>query len=75
MIALISGDDVKEFEGTIDGAIIKERRGTGGFGYDKIFVPDGYDRTFAEMDSSEKNSISHRAKATSLLIEYLNDTI
>lgn len=75
VIALISGGNVKEFEGTIDGAIIKERRGTGGFGYDKIFVPDGYDRTFAEMDSSEKNSISHRAKATSLLIEYLNDTI
>ena len=47
VIALISGDDVKEFEGTIDGAIIKERRGTWGFGYDKIFVPDGYDSTFA----------------------------
>ena len=72
VIALISNNELKEFEGKIEGAIIKERRGNGGFGYDKVFVPEGYDRTFAEMESFEKNSISHRAKATQLLIDYLN---
>lgn len=72
VIVLISNNELKEFEGKIEGAIIKERRGNGGFGYDKVFVPEGYDRTFAEMESFEKNSISHRAKATQLLIDYLN---
>lgn len=72
VIALISNNELKEFEGKIEGVVIKERRGNGGFGYDKVFVPEGYDRTFAEMESFEKNSISHRAKATQLLIDYLN---
>lgn len=75
VIALILHDKLIEFEGRINGQIIEERRGTGGFGYDKVFVPDGFNRTFAEMESSEKNSISHRAKATGLLIEYLNKTL
>lgn len=72
VIALIKGDTEEEFEGVIYGNISHERHGEGGFGYDKVFVPENYEKTFAEMLPEEKNSISHRAKATRLLIEYLN---
>lgn len=72
VIALIKGDTEEEFEGVIYGNISHERHGKGGFGYDKVFVPENYEKTFAEMLPEEKNSISHRAKATRLLIEYLN---
>lgn len=72
VIALIKGETEEEFEGVIYGNISHERHGEGGFGYDKVFVPENYEKTFAEMLSKEKNSISHRAKATRLLIEYLN---
>lgn len=72
VIALLKGKTEEEFEGVIYGNISHERHGEGGFGYDKVFVPENYDRTFAEMLPEEKNSISHRAKATRLLIEYLN---
>ncbi len=72
VIALLKGEKEEEFEGVIYGNISHERHGEGGFGYDKVFVPENYDRTFAEMLPEEKNSISHRAKATRLLIEYLN---
>lgn len=54
-------------EGRASGRIIREMKGTGGFGYDPVFVPDGYDRTFAEMQPQEKDSISHRSKALSQL--------
>lgn len=72
VIALIKGENEEEFEGVVYGNISHERHGEGGFGYDKVFVPENYEKTFAEMLSEEKNSISHRAKATRLLIEYLN---
>lgn len=72
VIALIKGDTEEEFEGVIYGNISHELHGEGGFGYDKVFVPENYENTFAEMLPEEKNSISHRAKATRLLIEYLN---
>lgn len=72
VIALIKGENEEEFEGVIYGNISHERHGEGGFGYDKVFVPENYEKTFAEMLPEEKNSISHRAKATRLLIEYLN---
>ncbi len=72
VIALLKGETEEEFEGVIYGNISHERHGEGGFGYDKVFVPENYDRTFAEMLPEEKNSISHRAKATRLLIEFLN---
>ncbi len=72
VIALIKGETEEEFEGVIYGNISHERHGEGGFGYDKVFVPENYEKTFAEMLPVEKNSISHRAKATRLLIEYLN---
>lgn len=54
-------------EGRAQGRIIREMRGSNGFGYDPVFVPDGYDKTFAEMRPQEKDSISHRAKALSQL--------
>lgn len=72
VIALIKGETEEEFEGVIYGNISHERHGEGGFGYDKVFVPENYEKTFAEMLPKEKNSISHRAKVTRLLIEYLN---
>lgn len=63
VIALAIQGKVTLFEGIIHGRITHERRGTLGFGYDPIFIPDGYSLTFAEMSAEEKNKISHRAKA------------
>jgi len=59
------------FEGTVEGIIRHETTGTGGFGYDPIFQPDGYDITFAEMSLEDKNKISHRARAMEKLIGFL----
>lgn len=59
------------FEGVVNGEIIREKRGAGGFGYDPIFMPEGYDKTFAELGAAVKNRISHRAKAVAALTEYL----
>lgn len=59
------------FEGVVEGTIRNETTGNGGFGYDPIFQPDGYDITFAEMSMAEKNKISHRARATEKLISFL----
>lgn len=74
VIALITGngeDDVKLFEGVAEGDIIREKMGGEGFGYDPIFRPEGYDKTFAELGHEIKNKISHRAKAVQKLVEYL----
>ena len=60
------------FEGKIDGKIIFNKRGTNGFGYDSIFVPNGYNKTFAELNSVEKNEISHRSEAFKRLIIFLD---
>ena len=62
---------VHKFEGIVNGEIIRERRGGEGFGYDPIFQPEGYDKTFAELGADIKNSISHRARATQKLADYL----
>jgi len=59
------------FEGIIRGTIINERRGSAGFGYDPVFVPEGHTKTFAEMSSAEKNHLSHRAIAVKKLADYL----
>ena len=59
------------FEGIVNGEITTERSGVEGFGYDPIFRPEGYDQTFAEMNAEQKNSISHRGRATAKLAEYL----
>ena len=71
VIALIQQGEVHEFEGIVNGEIIRERRGGEGFGYDPIFQPDGYDQTFAELGLDIKNQISHRARATRKFAEYL----
>ena len=60
------------FEGICPGKIISERKGNNGFGYDPVFVPTGSDKTFAEMDMTEKNKFSHRKKAMEKLINFLN---
>ena len=72
VIALILDGTEYLFEGTVEGEILKERRGTGGFGYDPVFLATGYDRTFAEIPLGEKNKISHRAKAMRQLLDFLN---
>lgn len=61
------------FEGEIRGKIIENMAGLGGFGYDPIFVPEGYDQTFAELSSNIKNTISHRARAMEKFLLYLNN--
>lgn len=70
-IAYISDREKEIFEGCVEGYIIDTLRGFNGFGYDPLFIPCGYDITFAEMSSDEKNKISHRAIAVQKLIEYL----
>ncbi len=72
VIALIIDGELSTFEGIVNGQIIKERKGDGGFGYDPIFMPEGYDQTFGELSSTEKNKISHRGRATKKLIEHLS---
>ncbi len=72
VISLVLGGEESLFEGVVDGEIINEVRGNEGFGYDPVFVPIGYNRTFAEMNLDEKNRISHRAIAFRKLVEYLN---
>lgn len=62
---------VNRFEGIVDGSIATEKHGTAGFGYDPIFVPEGYDKSFAELGESIKNGISHRARAVAKLAVYL----
>lgn len=71
VIALILDKKEYLFEGIVNGKIIYEKRGTMGFGYDPIFVPEGNHFTFAEMDLTEKNTISHRAQAFNKLKEFL----
>jgi XTP/dITP diphosphohydrolase len=72
VIALIGVDDTPTlFEGNIHGSILRERKGSSGFGYDPVFVPQGYSKTFAEMTLDEKNKVSHRAIAVSKLERYL----
>lgn len=71
-ICLIEGGAEHLFEGIVKGEIIEKKRGCSGFGYDPVFVPEGYTETFAEMGSEEKNKISHRARATQKLCDYLS---
>lgn len=73
VISLYFNEQQHFFDGFIEGQIIKERRGEKGFGYDPIFIPNGYDKTFAEMSAEEKNAISHRAIAVNKLADFLKN--
>ncbi|MDE6711474.1 MAG: RdgB/HAM1 family non-canonical purine NTP pyrophosphatase [Alistipes sp.] len=72
VIALILGGEEHLFEGIVEGRIIDAGRGGEGFGYDPLFVPEGSDLTFAEMDAAAKNAVSHRGRAVRKLADYLH---
>lgn len=71
VIALILDGREYLFEGRVEGRITESEAGCGGFGYDPLFVPDGFDKSFAEMNAEEKNAISHRGRAVRRLVEFL----
>jgi len=70
-LSLIISGEAYVFEGIVKGHICHERRGEGGFGYDPIFIPEGHDRSFAEMSMQEKNQFSHRARTLDKLTSFL----
>lgn len=72
VIVLYISDKKYEFEGVCKGAIATQKRGTNGFGYDPIFIPENYKESFAEISAKEKSRISHRGKAMEKLISFLN---
>lgn len=63
--------EYKIFEGRVDGQIAEQKHGNGGFGYDPLFIPDGFDKSFAELGHEIKNTISHRGRAMEKLLKYL----
>lgn len=71
VISLILDNKEYQFEGICNGYIVREKRGSLGFGYDPVFVPEGSDKTFAEMNAADKNQFSHRQKAASQLVLFL----
>ncbi|MCR9063047.1 MAG: non-canonical purine NTP diphosphatase [Cytophagales bacterium] len=75
VITLILDGEVEMFEGIVEGEILKEKRGNQGFGYDPVFVPKGYNTTFAEMSLEQKNPISHRGRAIAKLKAHLESKI
>lgn len=75
VISLILEEKEYQFEGIVKGSILDSERGAEGFGYDPLFVPEGYDQSFAEMDLDEKNKISHRARAMQKMIAFLKDYV
>ena len=73
VIALIITGEEKLFNGIVKGTIAEEKMGDSGFGYDPIFIPEGFSESFAQMSSEQKNSISHRYRATKQLSDYLKE--
>ena len=71
VITLMGPEGMRQFEGVLEGVILEAPRGTGGFGYDPVFLPNGFQQTLAEMTLEEKNKISHRSKAIAQLATYL----
>jgi XTP/dITP diphosphohydrolase len=71
VISLIRNGEELLFEGSVEGTILTKKMGSGGFGYDPVFLPDGYKQSFSEMEAQEKNSISHRARAMFKLSNHL----
>ena len=72
-VTLILGGQAYTFDGVMEGRIAKERHGAGGFGYDPVFIPDGYDCTAAELSEEEKNAISHRGQALRAMAAFLKE--
>lgn len=73
VITLVLEDNEYQFEGIVEGQIAYALSGTDGFGYDPLFIPNGYEQTFAELNLAEKNKISHRGRAVQQLIAFLKD--
>ena len=73
VISLIQGGVERQVEGIVEGVIATQESGNKGFGYDPLFIPDGYTRTFADMSADEKNAISHRARAVQNLVKLLTE--
>ena len=71
VITLMGLNDTLQFEGIVEGTIVHEPKGDKGFGYDPVFIPNGYQKTFAELSSNEKNKISHRANAIEKLVAFI----
>lgn len=72
VITLIRGEQMQQVEGRVEGIIATQESGNGGFGYDPVFVPEGYDKTFAELSADIKNTISHRARAMQALCQVID---
>lgn len=75
VIAFVTGGEEYLFEGVCQGRILREEKGKGGFGYDPVFLPDGYEETFAQMSMEVKNKISHRGKAIARFYQWLSETV
>ncbi len=75
VIQLVWDDTYIQFEGIVNGKIAMEPTGYSGFGYDPVFIPEGHERTFAEMELEEKNTMSHRARAFEKLVQWLSENI
>jgi XTP/dITP diphosphohydrolase len=71
VIALVGAGDEHLFEGKVEGSILRSPRGSNGFGYDPVFAPDGFEKSYAELATDQKNAISHRGRAVQELLSYL----
>jgi XTP/dITP diphosphohydrolase len=71
MVLAANGSELAHFSGTVEGRIIDGPRGAQGFGYDPLFIPDGHQATFAELGEDVKNTLSHRARALTQVMAYL----
>lgn len=73
MVLARGGKEEAHFSGTVEGCLVEALHGTGGFGYDPLFIPEGHDKTFAELGDEVKNTLSHRSRALAQVIEFLNN--
>ncbi len=73
MVLAQNGEELAHFSGAVEGSIISELTGDGGFGYDPLFIPDGYEKTFAQLGDTVKNTLSHRANALNQAAEWLSE--